>query len=71
MNIEEDNSRQGKLNTPTQKAKLVVELNYGILKSIQILQVDLQSFRYDNLNEIKEHQVANEALLRRMMGGIP
>ena len=45
MNIEEDNSRQGKLNTPTQEAELVVELNYGILKTIQILQAYLQSVR--------------------------
>ena len=41
MNIEEDNNRQGKLNTPTQEAELVVELNYDIMKTIQILQEDL------------------------------
>ena len=41
MNTEEDNNRQGKLNTPTQEAELVVELNYDIMKTIQILQEDL------------------------------
>ena len=41
MNVEEDNSWQGKLNTPTQEAELVVELNYDILKTIQSLQEDL------------------------------
>ena len=54
MNIEQDNNWQGKLNTPTQEAKLVVELNFDILKTIQSLQVDLQSFKDDNLNERKE-----------------
>ena len=63
MNTEEDNNRQGKLNTPTQEAELVVELNYDIMKTIQILQEDLKSFRDDNLNEKKEQQVSNEALL--------
>ena len=54
MNTEEDNSRQGKLTTPTQEAELLVELNSDIMKTIQSLQVDLQSFRDDNLNERKE-----------------
>ena len=40
------------------------------MKTIQILQVDLQSCRDDNLNERKEQQAINEALLRNMMGGI-
>ena len=31
----------------------------------------MQSFRDDNLNEIKEQQAINEPLLRKMMGGIP
>ena len=63
MNIEEDNSWQGKLNTPTQEVELVVELNSDILKTIQSLQADLQSFRDDNLNERKEQQAIIESLL--------
>ena len=51
MNTEEDNSRQGKSNTPTQEAELVVELNSEIMKTIQSLQADLHSFRDDNLND--------------------
>ena len=54
MNTEEDNNRQGKLNNPTQEAELVVELNYDLMKTIQSLQAKLQSFKDDNLNEIKE-----------------
>ena len=53
MNTEEDNSRQGKLNTPTQEAELVVELNSEIMITIQSLQAYLQIFRDDNLNERK------------------
>ena len=63
MNTEEDNNRQGKLNTPTQEAELVVELNYDIMKTIQSLQVDLQIFIDDNMDERKEQQEINEALL--------
>ena len=54
MNTEEDNSQEGKLNTPSEEVELVVELNYDIMKTIQILQEDLQSFRDDNLSERKE-----------------
>ena len=71
MNTEEDNSRQGKLNTPTWEEELVVELNSDILKIIQIIQVDLQSFKDDNMNERKEQQAINEALSWNMKGGIP
>ena len=71
MNTEEDNNRQGKLNTPTREEELVVELNSNISKTIQSLQVDLQSFKDDNMNERKEEQAINEALLRNMTGGIP
>ena len=63
MNTEEDNRQQGKLNTPTQEEKLVVKLNSNIMKTIQSLQADLQSFRDDNLNERKEQQEINEAFL--------
>ena len=51
MNTKEDNSQQGKINTPTLKEELVVELNYDILKTIQSLQADLQSFKDHNMNE--------------------
>ena len=59
------------MNTSTLEAELVLELNSDILKTIHSLQVELQSFREDSLNEKKEHQAINEALLRNMMGGIP
>ena len=71
MNTEEDNSRQGKMNTPTQEAELVVDLNSDILKTIHNLQAELQSFREDSLNERKEQQAINEALLINMTGGSP
>ena len=71
MNTEENNIRQGKLNTPTQDAELVVELNSNIKKTIQFLQADFQIFKDDNLNEIKEQKEINEALLQNMMGGCP
>ena len=41
MKMEEDNKRQGKLNSPTREEELVVELNYDILKTIQNIQADL------------------------------
>ena len=63
MNTEEDNSRQGKLNTPTQEAEVVVELNSNIMKTIQNIHADLQSFTGDILIERKEQQAINEALL--------
>ena len=70
MNTEEHNSRQGKLNTPTQEAELVVELNSDILKTIQSLQSYLQSFKNDKMNEKNEWQAINESLLWNMTGGI-
>ena len=51
MKMEEDNKRQGKLNSPTREEELVVELNYDILKTIQSVQADLQSFKDDNMHE--------------------
>ena len=54
MNTEEDNSWKGKLNTPTQEEELVVELNFDMMKTIESLQADLQSFRDDNMNQRKE-----------------
>ena len=71
MNTEEDNNWQGKMNTPTWEAQLVVELNSDILKTIQSLLADLQSFKDDNMNEIKEQKAINEALLQNMTGGSP
>ena len=50
---------------------MVVELNSDILKTIQSLQADLQSFEDDNMNEIKQQQAINEALLWNMTGGSP
>ena len=49
----------------------MVELNSDILKTIQSLQADLQSFKDDNINERKEKKEINEDLLRNMTGGIP
>ena len=54
MNIEEDNSRQGNMNSPTREEELIVELNSDLMKTIQSLQANLQSFKYDNMNERKE-----------------
>ena len=59
------------MNTTTQEEELMVELNPDIMKTIQSLQADLKIFRDDNINERKEQQAINEALLRNMMGGIP
>ena len=57
------------MNNPTQLAEVVVELNIDILKTIQSLQPDLQSFRDDNMNERREQQAIDEALLRNMTIG--
>ena len=54
MNTEEDNIRQGRMNTPTPEAELVVEKNSDILKTIHSLQAELRSLREDILNERKE-----------------
>ena len=51
---------------PHPEADLVVDLNSDIFKTINSLQEELQSFREDSLNERKEHQDINEALLRNM-----
>ena len=49
----------------------MVELNSNILKTIQSLEADLQSFKDDKMNERKEHQAINEALMRNIKGGTP
>ena len=70
MNTEGDNSLQGRMNTPSPEGELVVELNSDILKNIHSLQAELWSLKKDSLNERKEQQTINEALLRNMTGGI-
>ena len=59
------------MTTSTLEVNLVVELNFAMLKTLHSLQVDMKSFREDSLNERKEQQAINEALLRNMMGGSP
>ena len=59
MNTEEHSSQQGNLNSLTWEEELVVELNYDLMKTIQSLQEELQSFKYDNMNERKEQQASN------------
>ena len=71
MNVEEYNNRQGNMNSPTWEEELVVELNFDLMKTIQSMQADLQSFKYDNMNEIKEKKAINAALLQNIMRGIP
>ena len=45
MNTEEENSREGKMTTPTPEAKLVVEIKSNVLKTLHSLQAELKSFR--------------------------
>ena len=71
MDTKEDNIQQGRMNTPTPEAELVLEMNSNILNTIHSLQAELRSLREDNLNERKEQQDINEALLRNVTGGIP
>ena len=56
------------MNTPTPEVELVVEMTSNILKTIHSLQAEFWSLREDSLNERKEQQDINEALLRNMMG---
>ena len=49
----------------------MVELNYDLMKTIQSLQEELQSFKYVNMNERKEQQAINEALFHNMTRGSP
>ena len=71
MNTKEDNDRKVRMNTPTPKGELVLELNSDILKTIHSIQEELWSLKEDSMNERKEQEAINEALLRNMMGGIP
>ena len=59
------------MTTPTTEVNLVVELNSNVLKTLHSLQAKLKSFKEDSLNERKEQQATNEALLRNMKGGSP
>ena len=71
MKTEEEKNQQEEMTTPTSEVNLVVELNSDVLKTLHNLQAELKSFREDSLNERKEQQAINEALLRNMMGGSP
>ena len=59
------------MTTPTLEVNFVVKPNSDALINLQSLQAKLKSFREDSLNERKEQQAINEALLRNMMGGSP
>ena len=54
MNTEEENSRQGKMTTPTPEVELVVELNSNVFKTLQCLPAELKSFKEDTLNKRRE-----------------
>ena len=69
MNTEEENSWQEEMTTPTPEVNLVVELNSDVLKTLHSIQDELKSFIKVSLNERKEQQAINEALLRNMTGG--
>ena len=71
MNTEEENSQQKEMTTPTPEVNLVVKLNSNVLKTLHSLEAELKSFREDILNERKEQQAINEALLRNMTGRSP
>ena len=71
MNTEEENSQQEEMTTPTPEVNLVVELKSYVLKTLHSLQVGPKSFIEDSLNERKEQQAINEALLRNMTGASP
>ena len=71
MKTEEENSRQEEMTTPTQEVNLVVKINFDVLKTLHSLQVELKFFREDSLNERKDQQAINEALLRNMTGWSP
>ena len=71
MNTEEESGQQEEMTPPTPEVDLVVEIKSDVLKTLHSLQVELKSFREDSLNEIKEQQAINEALLHNMMRGSP
>ena len=69
MNTKEENSRQEEMTTPTPEVNLVVELNSDVLKTLHSLWGELKISREDSLNDRKEQQAINQALLRNMTGG--
>ena len=71
MNTMEENNWKEELTTPTLEVNFMVELKYDVMKTLHNLQDELKSFREDSLNERKEQQAINEALLRNMTGGSP
>ena len=71
MDIEENKSRQGNINSPPREEEIVVELNFDLMKNIQSLQEDLQSFKNENMNERREQKAISEALLRSLIGVNP
>ena len=71
MNTEEENSRQEEMTTPTPEVNLVVKLNSDVLKTLHSLQAELKSFAEDSLNERKEQQAINQALLSNITGRSP
>ena len=71
MNTEKENSHQEEMTTPTPEVNFLVKLNSNVLKTLHSLQAELKRFKEDSLNERKEQQAINEALLRNMTGGSP
>ena len=71
MNTEEEKSWEEEMTTPTLEVNLVVELNSDVMKNFHSLQSEMKIFREDNINERKEQQAINKALLRNMTRGIP
>ena len=59
------------MNTSTPKVNLVVKINSDVLKTLHSLQAELKSFIEYNLNERKQHQAINEALLCNITEGSP
>ena len=51
MDTEDNNSQHGNLNSPPCEEEIMVELNSYLMKTIQSLQLDLQSFKDDNINK--------------------
>ena len=49
---------------------VVVKIKSDVLKTLQSIQAELKSLREYSLNERKEQQAINEALLCNMKGGI-
>ena len=61
----------GRNDHPHSRSELVGWYKLWCAKNLHNLQFEVKSFREDSLNERKEQQAINEALLRNMIGGIP